>query len=81
MFSHSPPHVIIKLYAGRSEAQKHQIAEAVAQAVMASAGSSEAAVSVSIEDVDPEHWNEKVFEPDIRARAETLYKKPGYEPK
>ncbi len=48
---------------------------------MASAGSSEAAVSVSIEDVDPEHWNEKVFEPDIRARAETLYKKPGYEPK
>ncbi len=75
------PHVIVKLFAGRSEAQKQQIAEAVARAVIASAGSSEAAVSVSIEDVDPEHWNETVFEPDIRGKAATLYKKPGYEPK
>ena len=75
------PHVIVKLYAGRSPAQKQQIAESITQAIMASAGSSEAAVSVSIEDVDPEHWTETVFEPDIRAKPDTLYKKPGYEPK
>ena len=45
------PHVTVKLYAGRSEQQKGQLAKAVTQAVMASTGRGEDAVSVAIEDV------------------------------
>ena len=74
------PHVIVKLYSGRTEQQKAGIAEAVTQAIMASTGNAEATVSVSIEDVAPNDWAEKVYRPDILSKPDTLYKKPGYEP-
>lgn len=72
------PHVIVKLYAGKSEEQKKQIADAVTQAIMASAGNREGAISVSIEDVAPQDWAETVFKPDILGKPDTLYKEPGY---
>jgi 4-oxalocrotonate tautomerase len=74
------PHAIVKLYAGRSEEQKQRIADAVAKAIMESAGSSDDAVSVSIEDVSKEDWAEAVYRPDIVAKPGALYKKPGYNP-
>lgn len=74
------PHVIVKLYTGRSDQQKADIAERVTQAVMASAGCTEQAVSVSVEDIAPDDWDEQVYKPDIMARQQTLYKKPGYGP-
>jgi 4-oxalocrotonate tautomerase len=73
------PHVIVKLYAGRSEQQKAKIAEEVTKAVIAGANCAEQAVSVSIEDVEPNDWMEKVYKPDIVGKAEQLYKKPGYD--
>ena len=36
--------------------------------------------SVSIENVASSDWAEKVYKPDILARPDTLYKKPGYNP-
>jgi 4-oxalocrotonate tautomerase len=74
------PHVIVKLYSGRSQQQKAALADAVTKAVMAGASCSEQAVSVSIEDVEPDDWVEKVYKPDIMSRSDTLYKKPGYDP-
>ncbi|CAH2602977.1 4-oxalocrotonate tautomerase [Rhodovastum atsumiense] len=74
------PHVIVKLYAGRSDQQKARIAEEVTKAIVASAGCGEAAVSVSIEEFAPEDWGEQVYRPDILERPDTLYKKPGYSP-
>jgi 4-oxalocrotonate tautomerase len=74
------PHVIVKLQSGRSEQQKAKIAEDVTRAIMASAGCSEEAVSVAIEDVAPSDWTETVYKPDIMGKADTLYKKPGYDP-
>jgi 4-oxalocrotonate tautomerase len=74
------PHVIVKMYSGRSEQQKLEIAEAVAQAVMASAQCAERSVSVSIEDIDPDDWVETVYKPDIIEKPDQLYKKPGYDP-
>jgi 4-oxalocrotonate tautomerase len=74
------PHVIVKMYSGRSEQQKLEIAEAVAQAVMASAQCAERSVSVSVEDVDPDDWVETVYKPDIIEKPDQLYKKPGYDP-
>jgi len=47
---------------------------------MASANCAEKSVSVSIEDVEPDHWVEKVYKPDIVDKWDKLYKKPGYNP-
>lgn len=74
------PHVIVKLQSGRSEQQKAKIAEEVTKAVMATANCAEQAVSVSIEDVEPSNWVEKVYKPDIIGKPDTIYKKPGYDP-
>jgi hypothetical protein len=35
-------------------------------------------VSVAFEEVDANDWREKVYEPDIVCKADTLYKKQGY---
>jgi 4-oxalocrotonate tautomerase len=74
------PHVIIKLQAGKPEAQKEKIAEAVTQAIMAGAPCAKDAVSVSIEDIEPEDWVETVYKPDILGGPGKLYKRPGYDP-
>jgi 4-oxalocrotonate tautomerase len=74
------PHVIVKMQSGRSEEQKAKLAEEITKAVMSGAKCSEAAVSVSIEDIEPADWAEKVYKPDITAKADKLYKKPGYNP-
>ena len=74
------PHVIVKLYAGRSERQKAKIAEEVTKAIMASTGNGEESVSIGIEDVEPADWVEKVYKPDIIGKTDKLYKRPGYDP-
>jgi 4-oxalocrotonate tautomerase len=74
------PHVIIKLYRGRSEEQKAKLAAQVTKAVMDTLNASEGSVSVGIEDIEPEDWAETVYRPDILGRSETIYKKPGYSP-
>ncbi len=74
------PHVIIKLAAGRSEQQKAKIAEAVTQALIESADSAAPNISVTIEDIPRDDWVEQVYKPDILAKPDTLYKKPGYDP-
>jgi 4-oxalocrotonate tautomerase len=74
------PHVVVKLYSGRSDQQKAQLAQQITKAVMAGAQCAEAAVSVSIEDVAPDDWVERVYKPDIIGKPDTLYKKPGYDP-
>jgi len=74
------PHVIMKMLAGRSEQQKAKLAEEITKTVMAGAKCAEDTVSVSIEDIASGDWTEKVYKPDIMAKPETLYKKPGYQP-
>jgi 4-oxalocrotonate tautomerase len=73
------PHVIVKLWPGKSEAQKSRLAERIAQDVMEVLGYGEESVSVAMEEVEPQHWAEKVYKPDIVNRPEQLYKKPGYD--
>ncbi len=74
------PHVIVKMYPGRDEAQKARIAAAITEALIATADCAETAVSVAIEDVAKEDWVEAVYKPEIAAKPENLYKKPGYTP-
>ena len=75
---HNMPHVSVKLWPGRSEKTKQRLADAIVEDVVNIIGCSEESVSVAIEEVDPKHWKEKVYDPLIRKKMETLYKKPGY---
>ena len=72
------PHVIVKLWPGKSEQQKKQLADAITKDVMKVLHYGDESVSVSIEEVDPQDWAEKVYKPDIVNNARSLYKKPGY---
>lgn len=74
------PHVNIKLWPGRSEKQKAQLAEEVTKAVMKAIGASDDSISVAIEDVASSQWMEKVYNPEIRDKPNAIYKKPGYSP-
>jgi 4-oxalocrotonate tautomerase len=74
------PHVIVKLYSGKSDQQKAALAEAVTKAVTSSLNYGEGSVSVGIEDVEAKDWADNVYRPDILGKPETIYKKPGYNP-
>ncbi|MBG0791406.1 MAG: tautomerase family protein [Desulfovibrionaceae bacterium] len=72
------PHVSVKLWPGRSEADKQRLADAITEDVVRIAGCSESSVSVSIEEVASADWKKRVYDPEIRGKSEYLYKKPGY---
>jgi len=74
------PHVIVKLYPGRSEEQKTRLTEEIVKDVVTIAKCEEKSVSVAIEEIKPEDWSEKVYKPDILGNQRKLYKKPGYNP-
>jgi len=73
------PHVLVKLYAGRTDQQKAKLAEAITKTVMAALKLEEQSISVAVEDVAPAQWTEKVYKTDILNNPK-LYKKPGYDP-
>ena len=72
------PHVIVKLWPGKSEQQKARLAEEITKDVMDVLHYGEESVSVEIEEVKSRDWVEKVYEPDIQDKLHKLYKKPGY---
>lgn len=72
------PHLIIKLWKGKTEEQKKKLAEALTQTAMSVLGYGEESYSVTIEDIEPKDWADQVYHPDIMGQKEKLYKKPGY---
>ena len=72
------PHVIVKLWPGKSEQQKTRLAEAITKDVMNIFNYGEESVSVAMEEIKSEDWEEKVYKPDILKNPKQLYKKPGY---
>jgi 4-oxalocrotonate tautomerase len=74
------PHVIVKMFEGRSEEQKQALTAEVTKALMSALGSTESSISVAIQDVAKDDWTDKVYVPDIQGQPELIYKKPGYDP-
>ena len=74
------PHVVVKLWPGKSEKQKIRLAEEIVKDVMTVLQYGEESVSLAIEEVKQKDWKAKVYKPDIQDKWEKLYKKPGYEP-
>jgi len=75
------PHVIVKLWPGKSENQKTRLAEAITRDVMSILHYGDESVSVAMEEVRPEEWVERVYKPEIKNKSAKLYKKPGYDEK
>ena len=72
------PHIIIKLWPGRDEAQKQALAKRIAEDVTQTLGAMPQSISVAIEEIAQEDWPHEVFLPDIMEKEETLYIRPGY---
>jgi 4-oxalocrotonate tautomerase len=75
------PHVIVKLWPGKTEQQKNRLAEAITKNVMDILQYGEESVSVAMEEVKPQDWVKRVYKPDIERNLAKLYKKPGYDEK
>lgn len=73
------PHVIVKLWPGKSEQQKKRLAEAITKNVMEILHYGEESVSVAMEEVKSQDWVAKVYKPEVKAKWDELYKKPGYD--
>lgn len=72
------PHVIVKLWPGKSEREKVELTDKIVQAVTTALGYGEESVSVALQEVTPAAWKKEVYGPEIEAKPQLLYKKPGY---
>lgn len=74
------PHITIKLFPGKSEQQKKELADEIVKDFIQLLQYREEALSVAIEEVPREEWTEEVYKKDILSNWDKLYKKPGYDP-
>ena len=72
------PHVVVKLWPGKSDQQKTRLADAITKDVMDILHYGEESVSVAME-IKSQDWVETVYTPDIKANWDKLYKKAGYD--
>jgi 4-oxalocrotonate tautomerase len=72
------PHVIVKLWPGKSERQKTQLAEEITRSVTETLNYGPESVSVAFEEIPAKDWASKVYHSDIVGNEGKLYKKPGY---
>jgi 4-oxalocrotonate tautomerase len=72
------PHLIVKLWPGKSEKQKAKLAAEITKAVMHVLNYGEESVSVALEKIEPSVWMDQVYKPDILGKPDQIYKKPGY---
>lgn len=72
------PHVIVKMFPGRSQEQKQQLCHRIMEDLVEIAGCEKKSVSVAIEEIPVAEWAETVYKPDIEGKKDTLYITPGY---
>ena len=72
------PHVLVKLWPGKSEKQKQKLADEITRSVISALDYGEESVSVAFEEVSAEDWAAKVYRTDIVGNEQRLYKRPGY---
>jgi len=73
------PHIIVKLWPGKSDQQKTRLTEKISKDVMDVLNYGEESVSVGFEEIKSQDWKEMVYKPDIQDKWDKLYKGPGYE--
>ena len=70
------PHIIVKLWPGKTEQQKTRLAAEITKDVTSILHYGDDAVA--FEEITPQDWAGQVYQPDILRRPENLHKKPGY---
>lgn len=73
------PHVIVKLWPGKSDDQKRRLSDAIVRDVTSVLNYGDESVSVAFEEVAARDWKAKVYEPDIAGHWDRLAKEPGYD--
>lgn len=69
------PHVSIKMYPGRSEEVKKDLAEKAKELMMKELNMEEKFISVSVEEIEKEKWDEEVAE---KIKPEELFVKASF---
>lgn len=72
------PHVIVKLWPGKSDDQKRRLSQAITDSVTSILDYGDGSVSVGFEEVGAADWTGTVVGPDILGKWDTLVKQPGY---
>jgi 4-oxalocrotonate tautomerase len=72
------PHVIVKVWPGKTAQQKTRLAGAIAKDVIEVLHDGEESVSVAFEEVTSQDWAEKGDKPDMKDTWDTRSKKPEY---
>ena len=72
------PHAEINCYPGRTEEQKKQCAEKIAQDIAEILGCPVSAVSVAIREINQENWKQQIWDEKIVPAEKELYVRPGY---
>jgi 4-oxalocrotonate tautomerase len=71
------PHVVVKLWPGKSEQQKERLAEKIAKDVMDVLSYGEESVSVGFEEISSKDWKEKVYKPTSRTSEISSTRSPS----
>ena len=74
------PHVIVKLWPGKTIEQKNSLCKKITEALKTSMGVLDSSISIAIEEIPKEKWKELVYDTEIVGKKELLYKKPDYIP-
>ena len=69
------PHISIKMYPGRTEEVKKELAEKTKAFIMEQMNMEEKYISVSVEEYEKENWKEEVAD---KIRLEDLYVKSNF---
>jgi phenylpyruvate tautomerase PptA (4-oxalocrotonate tautomerase family) len=73
------PHITIKHFpAALTGTQRSDLVQALTRATADAFGCSEGVVSIAVEPVAEEDWNEQVYRPEIEDRKNLLWKAPNY---
>ena len=73
------PHVNIKFYPVElSDIQKRDLVAAVTDAICNAFNCDENVISIALEPIEPEMWNQQVHIPELEKRAHLLCKVPNY---
>ena len=73
------PHITIKHFPVELDERRHSaLVSEVTEAVKSAFGVDESVISIALEPVAPEVWNEQVYIPEIANRRNLLSKAPGY---
>lgn len=74
------PHVIVKLWPGKSERQKKELAEEITRSVTSILNYEDEAVSVAFDEVQSKDWIEMVYNAEICDKWDSVVKRPIYTP-